>query len=256
MIKLSEITFVEERRNSLNYQTEYIKVEKPSEESISLVTALLASLSFQVIFSALINNFSLTHKPEQILTEDDIEFLEEKFPDEVKTICRVLREFGLGVELEKSLFLLITFKLFINLDPERFLSIGFCPQSRGEEEMGYMNQNIEAPYIFIRHKISINQLVTWINENKAILNESLETLPKSPILKDKLLNIALIDEIYELFLEGQTTKMISDYLVGKYPDHPYVSGYEWINNKIQIFKKRNIKYSKEFVAKISNITSS
>ncbi|KKQ48874.1 MAG: hypothetical protein US68_C0022G0004 [Candidatus Shapirobacteria bacterium GW2011_GWE1_38_10] len=246
MLKLSEITFVERIENPIDNENLYIEVKNPTEESIILVTALLSSHSFQTIISKLGKKCGKSHDPKRAISEKEVRILEKRYSEENIIISRIINEYGLGEELVLSVFLLITFKCFIDLNSRYYSPIWFFRYLDDLEKYEMSDYKIDPPCISIKYKCSKNEFITYIQNNWERINESLKKLPTSPILKDKFKEIGLIDEIYQLYEEGITVDDICDRLSQKYPDHPHISGYAWVNNKLSRYKERMKMYSNIF----------
>jgi len=249
MLKLSDISFVEETYlNSLI--PGFKKINKPNNESTLLVSALISSKSFQETISYLREDTSLPYKTPEEIELSAINDLKIGYSDELESIRGLVNEFDLWDGLTKSVFMILTINCFPQLDLDQFPEIYY--HKHNAEISEYLKISEEECFrlsgITFGHIVSKNELIEWIDKNwKEIEKGNREYLPTSPILKDKLKNIALIDEIYQLYRDGVKQNKIIDILSDKYPDRDAV-GYDWINNKLNIYKKRVEKYSKKFVS--------
>lgn len=249
MLKLGDISFVKETYLvplSLGYK----KIAKVNKESISLVSALLSSKSFQETISYLREETPFPFKTPEHFELSTINDLESSYFDELESIRGLMNEFDLWDGLAKSVFMILTINCFPELNLDQFPEIYY--HKHNAEIYEYLATSEEEYFrlsgITFGHQITKNGLIEWINNNwKEIEKGNREYLPTSPILKDKLKNIALIDEIYQLYKDGVNQNKIIDILSDKYPERDAV-GYDWINNKLSIYRKRVEKYSKKFVS--------
>lgn len=249
MLKLRDITFVELIESPVDYENLFIEVKSPSKESIILVTALMSSPSFQSIFTKLSKKCGRSHDAKRAIPEKEVWSLKNKHPEEIKIITIVIREYGLGEELVLSVFLLITYKCFIDLNSIYYSPIWFYRHLDDYEKFEEPDYKVDPPCLSIKYNCSKNELITYIHSNWERINESIKILPQSPILKDKFKEIGLIDEIYQLYEEGISVDDICERLSQKYPDHPHISGYAWVNNKLARYKERMKMYSSLFKSK-------
>lgn len=248
---MSDIRFVQESYYNNKIPGFQVIKEEVNKETITLLTALLSSKSFQDTISEARETYKfLPLKVGEFIDSKTIkEFKEGILKDEYDTVIGLLNEFDLWDFLREHVFLLLVFNMFPELDLDIFPDIFYIENNADAQEFSEMSEEeqFRITGLFFTHQFSKNELINWINDNwKHIEKMNRDYLPKSPIIRDKLKNVMLIDEIYELYKAGNTPAQISIILCDRYPNHKYVSDYAWINNKIRIYRKRIKKYSKRF----------
>ena len=251
MINLSDITFVRVsvEGNPPDLTVLYKRISRPNKPTLSLVTALLNSDNFQQFAKDMREEGSYFGKPDSWLVSEIIYTLDTFFAKDREFIIGLLMEYDLWDGLAESILMLIVYDVFPEINPKLFPDIGYFGDNLelSEQLKEHEEKLQKLTGITFSHIVSKTEFMAWVNKNwKYIEKRNSEYLLQSPVLKDKIANLALIDQIYQLHEKGKTALQISKSLSSKYPKHPYVSDYAWVTNKIVRYKERIAKFKKRF----------
>jgi hypothetical protein len=253
MLKLSDIVIVEPAPFTDEHDLEqrFQKVASPNNATISLLTALIGSPDFKTFVDNMRDEGAFPIVLESLRLEE-IEYSRKSFDSDLIFIHGMLAEGELWDGLALGIQYLIMYNIFPQLDPNDFPDISFLPTNADFARFAndYSSDPMRVSGVVFSHRVTKNELTEWINRNWEEIEAGFDDyLPESPILRDKHSNIALLDEIYQRHNAGDSIRKICDELTSKYPDHPNLGDYAWVNNKIARYKDRISKYSSKFVAK-------
>jgi hypothetical protein len=251
MIKLTDITFVKPVIEGIlpDIIFVYKKVSRPNKETITLITALLNSLNFQKFITDMREESVYYGEPKSWVVADINHDIHQFFASDRDFVIGLLMDYDLWDGLTDSIMMLIRYDIFPVLDISKFPDIRYFPDNAEiGEYMQYTQENHQKlTGITFSHIVSKTEFIEWVNMNwDEIEKWNSRYLLQSPILKDKLQDIKLIDQVFQMYKDGLSAKQISVKLSDKYPSHKYIGDYAWVSNKILHYKERIAKYSKRF----------
>lgn len=223
----------------------------PNKYTINFLTSILTNKDFQDFRDEMIEEY-------RILSVDKIDFKDFKdcYHPNLKEIYKWsegdIKGYLCGCTLPYVkpfyFFLLIFFNTFVEIPNSPKIKYCDTPDKisktiniNREEEY----QNIGA--IVLYHETTQRELILWIKKNWKKIEKSMDQwLPVSPLNKDKIKNLQIMEEISKLRENGKTMDEISGILTDKYPENNSVKGTEWVNTNLIRYQTRIDKYKDKY----------
>lgn len=232
----------------------YEIASKPSRVTLSFLSSLLNDSGFCKEFESVREEYGI-RKPISLdaftVQADDVyafyDFMQESFDE-------IMFRYGLPNGFRFQLFLLVVFQAFIDIPEDAEPDIAYLsdPSEIADSIKNLEDEKRRMSALMFESACTKKELFQWIDKNWDYIKKEMEVkLPARPKLGKVYKNVAIAQEIYELFTSGKTYEQVSDILMSKYPDNSFVCDVAWLKT----VASRHLSKSKKFTRKFPPLES-